>query len=469
MVLGLALASAACTSGEGALQDTESAETSVPVGADEDAEGRAADGGAPDEPPFEPSIGNEELSGRLTELGGKLAIGNGPELSVARPDGTGRVQLDGSEEQTAAQPTWTGDGTRLAWSSLSAERQVVLVESFDDEGMPTGRPENSDASGFPVFYLQWAAGGDRLAYIRNSTTAGRVEVGTAEPGRAVEARGVGAPFFVSWSPDGGRLAGHVDDETVQVHDAAAAQPGFDVVGDGFGGFTAPAWVDDRRLLTATGSALALFDPETGSAQTLVDLEGPVRFVLSPDRTKVAYQVLGGGGISAASLTSTTPPADGGDGTGAEEPDPFGLTVLDLESGDRTVLTVAPAASWEWSPDSDKLAWLTFSGAAATVEGRWRFHSLSGAPLGTDATVGFGPTRKVLQNYLPFFAQYAQSSSRWSPDSTAFAFAGSIGADRGIWIQLVDERVRPVRVYDGDYVNWGDGPPLPAVGDRASAA
>jgi TolB protein len=72
-------------------------------------------------------------------------------------------------------------------------------------------------------------------------------------------------------------------------------------------------------------------------------------------------------------------------------------------------------------------------------------------------------------YLPFFAQYTQSVTGWAPDSTAFAFAGGIDGVRGVWVQLLDEAVRPHRVALGDFVTWGPGEPLPAAGGGVSAA
>jgi TolB protein len=64
---------------------------------------------------------------------------------------------------------------------------------------------------------------------------------------------------------------------------------------------------------------------------------------------------------------------------------------------------------------------------------------------------------MLQDTFPFFPQYAQSISFWSPDSSAFAFAGLVDGDDGIWVQHLDEDA-PTMVSDGVWVAWSPARP-----------
>ncbi len=413
-------------------------------------------------PPFVPSIEGDELAERFANLPGSLAIGNGPEVGVVRPDGLSLEILDGSDEVFAAQPTWSRDGSSLAWSSVSAAQQVIHVQAFDDEGMRDGEPATSDVPGQPVFYLQWNQADDMLAYLRNADTLGLLEVGTAQPGSAARPEGEGTPFFLSWSPAPDRLLGHVGDATIEMLTVAGTEggptgPGFESVLTVDGGFNAPAWVDGERALIVSEGFLSYLNVNSAEIEPIERMDGPVTFVLSPDRTKVAYQILqGSGGVSVI-----------GQQTEAVQQPSAGLTVLDLQTGDRTVVTTEAALAWEWSPDSEKLAWMSSEPNVTRPEARWNFWSLTG-PLPTEVGFPFGLTRKYVQSYLPFFAQYTQSVTGWAPDSEAFAYAGVDGTDRGIWIQLIDEVVAPRLVTSGDFVTWGRGPTPPASGAAEAA-
>lgn len=468
--------SADSTSSEPA--DTDAAEDPGEQGAEENggtdpgastpsqtAPGETAPG--PESVPLQPSIDGDALAERFTNLPGRLAIGNGPELGVVRPDGLNLEILDGSETVFASQPTWSHDGAELAWSSVSAERQIIQVQAFDDEGMADGEAARSDAAGQPVFYLQWNEADDTLAYIRNAETLGLVEVGIAEPGSAVRPEGEGAPFFISWSPGPDRLLGHVNEAVIRMLTVAGTEgdpigPGFDDVMtvDG-GGFSAPAWVDGERALVVSEGFLSYLHVDLAETEPIERMGGPVRFVLSPDRTKVAYQILqGSGGV--AVIGHQTDPAQ------PVQQTEVGLTVLDLGTGDKVVVTTTEAAlAWEWSPDSDKLAWLASEPSTTRPQGRWNFWSMSGS-LPTEVGPPFGLTRKYIQSYLPFFGQYTQSVTGWAPDSNAFAYAGVVGNDRGIWVQLIDEVVAPQLVASGDFVTWGIGPSPPASGAAEAA-
>ncbi len=465
----------ACSSGSdeadeglGSERSDEAEETEADAEQASDPDGQsgtdADDPGVPDDqgddpldpdPPFEPSISGEELIQRLTDMPGRLAIGNGPELAIARADGRTVEVLDGSESVLASQPTWSHDGAQLAWGSVSADRQVVLVQSFDEQGGRVGDPVQSNVQGPPVFYMQWDADDDRLAYIRNSTSAGLVEVGLIEPGAPAEPVGEGAPFFISWSPAPDRILAHVNETSIDVFGLDAEPEDFAAVTAVDGGFSAPAWADEASGLIVSEGALSYLNVNTGVIEPIIPLAGPVRFVLSHDRTKVAYQVVGGsGGVSVI-----------GSPIQAER---TGLVVLDLETGEQTVLTAELALAWEWSPDSDKLAWLGAELNGGRPIGRWSFWSNSDAAA-TTRSAPFELTRKYGRNYLPFFAQYAQSVTGWSPDSQAFAFAGTADSRTGIWIQLIDEVVAPQLVAPGDFVTWGPGEPPPPTSGGASAA
>jgi TolB protein len=72
--------------------------------------------------------------------------------------------------------------------------------------------------------------------------------------------------------------------------------------------------------------------------------------------------------------------------------------------------------------------------------------------GSTSRIGhpFLPSPTFLRDYVPFYGQFAQSMTPWSPDGTSFAFPGLIGDRAGIWVQDVDSQ-EPEFVLDGGRV------------------
>ena len=56
--------------------------------------------------------------------------------------------------------------------------------------------------------------------------------------------------------------------------------------------------------------------------------------------------------------------------------------------------------------------------------------------------------------MPFFDQFAQSVTPWSPDSDRFVYPG-IGIDdaRGIFVQVAEPGVAPELIADGILAFW----------------
>ncbi|MEM9562249.1 MAG: hypothetical protein AAGA93_06520 [Actinomycetota bacterium] len=464
------LAASACSSPDDDASETPSSSSSSTTPADDpdgepDDEAGVDPGGtqapdADDVPDADDAEAEQAARALLGELGGQLALGSGPAVAVARPDG-GALQVIGVDGENGAQPTWSRDGTALVWSSTSPERQVVLVQSFDDDGRPDGDPAVSDTPGFPIFYLQWSADDTRLAYLRSAAQPGQVEFGLIDPGDPAEPVAQDTPFFLSWSPaaaESGVLA-HVAQNRVELHTPGAAEPR--IVLDQGSDYSAPAWVDGERALVVADEALALVSLVDGSVEQLVPMDVPVRFVVSPDGRRVAYRRLteSNQGPLTASLTI----ADSATSTDEDS----SLVVLDLETGESEVVGDDTATAWEWSPDGSRLAWLSVR-TSGRLLGSWNFWSADGQQPATDRTVEFALTRKYAEVYLPFFAQYTHSVTGWAPDSNAFAFPGLIGDERGVWVQLLDVEAEALQVSVGDFVTWGPGPTPDEEGGPSAA-
>lgn len=392
-----------------------------------------------------------EVADRLTGLGGRLAVGSANRLAIVQPDGSGLRWLEDDPEVVAAQPTWSRRGDRLAWSRTTAAGTELVFHTVS-----TGEILTSDLTGTSAFYLQWSSDDSTVAYLRNAPNGAGVELGVAEPGVQGSPLAATAPFFVSWAPTDATLVAHAGATRLVVLATGPANGSGDgsqppdlpaSIVDPTGSFSAPAWLDDRTVIAATPRGLARIDVDNGHAELLVELSDPVRFTLSPDRTKVAYQVP----AMEAGLRIAFDPV----------PALPGLIVLDLVTGAQTTVTEEFAFWWEWSPDGKRLAWLTGFSRQRT-EVRWSFWD---GEISV-ASLPYRMSDQIVGAYLPFFEQYVQSVTGWSPDGTAFAFAGEIvgsGAQPGnsVWVQLLDSddngddngEVAPIRVAEGDVVTW----------------
>ena len=381
-------------------------------------------------------LADPELVDLLGRLPGRLAVGDANRLLVTNPDGSDAQWLQDQADVLATQPTWSRAGDRLAFGRIGSESQQLVVHE-----VATAAEQVSDLEGSRVFYLQWSVADDVLAYLRDDPGGQGIEMGINVPGGEVVPVVAGQPLYLSWSPSSLMMAAHINDSQVVVLPDLLTDPELgtpSTVLNPSGLFTVPAWIDESTLLAATIDGLALVDVNTNRS-TLV-AEGPaVQFVLSPDRTKVAFTLPLG--------------VDGSPGVVQvqDEAGP-GLQVVELASGDITTVTSATPLAWEWSPDSSLLAWLDLGSAGPVPRASWRFWD------GTSSTssVAHRISGQVGKSYIPFFEQYAQSHHQWSPDSTAFAFAGQIGSvesPEAIWVQLVGADVPPVAVAIGDFVTW----------------
>ncbi len=420
LLSALLLAAAACTTDSSSEQgqETEAADRTTTTEQD-----------PPDDEAPEPPVDGlpPEVLQALVDLGGRLAVTRGNEVWVTGPAGDTPLLIDGGGDVVAGQPVWSTDGASLAWSSVGPAGPTVAVS----DGLAEEPPQSSPIEGTPAFYLQWSSVGDELAYLHSASDGSGVEAGVVVPGEAGVPFVVGAPLFVSWSPAADRIAAHIGGTDVWTYDRSGE--GERLFGP-TGIFAVPDWVDDDTLIVADPAGVRTFPFEPEDAP-VVPVEGAVRMVLSPDGLRLAYS---------ANL----------------EGDPEGvapLRVLELASGEEFVVSEDPVLAWEWSHNSERLAYLGAAEAgsissiqAGPTELRWFFWA---DDVLLNATVPFRPSAVVVNDYLPFFEQYALSHHRWSPDGSGFAFAGTVEGESGVWVQFVDALVESFRVTDGDSVTW----------------
>ena len=352
------------------------------------------------------------------------------------------VTSDAGPGRVYSQPTWSPDGSRLAFventaavGGIQAAAGSARVGLSAQQAAPGSVHIVSPASGdaaviatpFPPFYLYWSPDGTRLAFLGNDLTHSGQGFGFIDTATNVAKRAdLGQPYYFAWAPESDRLLVHAANSELYylaldgTKQPLPLQPG---------SFSAPSWVGDTQLFPVREGRrqiLRLFD-ETGSIRRdTIDFGSDVALGLSPDEEQVAYIEIAAGA------------------------NPFALGPLRVDSPTGATEIAELAAAFFWSRDGSRLLYLTPDASGGEFGLRWNTWDGS-TSLQFER---FTPTRTFVQQYLPFFGQYANSLAFMSPESDAFTFAGTIeGRGAGIWLQPVETDAPAELIGAGEFSTW----------------
>jgi Tol biopolymer transport system component len=263
----------------------------------------------------------------------------------------------------------------------------------------------------------------------------------------------GEPFYWSWAPNSQRLLIHASDASAGDR-LSFLHLGERVVEEGLSvqptAFHAPAWSPDgQQLLLAAEveegqNALIVTDSQGTEPQELDQLpDGLAAFGWSPDSKKVAY---------IASATAQTQSLLGP------------MTVIDLEEPDKPITTEEELVlAFFWAPNNRQIAYFVPLAAPAEEgqpegEGGGQVFLLGLYILDvengeSERIAVFRPTQEFV-SVLPFFDQYHQSITIWSPDSNNLvvpAFAGS--EIPSVWVVAASGQLDPRPLTEGVLAFW----------------
>jgi TolB protein len=344
-------------------------------------------------------------------------------LASIAPDGSAAVPLtsDAGPDVLVSQPVASPDGRNLAWVEVRANRPSVVTATR------AGERRDEIPLRIAPFYLQWDPTSTRIAYLGSVGIGigfGVIDSAMIDPLDIPV--GGGSPLYLSWSPDGTELLVHVGADTLgstdMVHDLRELR-------DAPGTFQAPAWLPDGRTLfdriERGNQQLVVADGDR--RRVLATFRGGVLFESSPDGTRVAYRI------------------DQKDGTQG------GVYVRNVDGGKPVVVTRHETTAFFWSPTSDALLLMTPTPDSTAAQPAHRWIVWDGRTRFVSQP--FLPSQTFFEQYAPFFDQYAQAVTPWSPDGRSFAFAGVTGGRTGIWVQQVEDGAAPQLVSDGEFVTW----------------
>ena len=375
----------------------------------------------------------------LEAIPGRIVV-NGPQVDsvyVLGPDPDPLV-LYQEPDGVAAQPTWSPDGGRVAWSQSAGAAPSVVVRSLADDG------ENEYPTPFAPFYIQWRPDGRALALL--GPTPGGTGLAVLDLDRGeVAFKNSALTFFLQWSPrDEDRMITHLDSARLEL----LRPSGNDVtpLSATPGGFLSAVWAEDGRSVAYVRSPeqagdgpsqqLALLDVESGEAAALAEGNGFFDFDFSPDGRRMAYSV--------RTLEGETQ-----------------MFLLDLENGGPSdsaepEKVAAPGTfAWQWSPDSRKILLLGLEGGLVSLQVYQKGEITSYQSI--------VPTDNFLRNYLLFWGQYRLSLDLWAPDSSAFVFTASDRGQDRVFLQRLDDEF-PVLLSPGSMAAFSPAADAPPAAD-----
>ncbi|MGI9602875.1 MAG: hypothetical protein ACR2QE_13400 [Acidimicrobiales bacterium] len=395
----LAVVAGACSSTQ--LPDIE--QSSPTTTSDEPAPTTTVGPSTPTSPATPPTLPVDDL-----DLPARLAtLGPAGELLVRSADGSWEQW---SEPDTlVSQFSWSPDGTQLTWTELTADGSSLIV----GDGQERTELDTTHAP----FYLLWTPAGDEVSHLGQAED--QIALTVSSDGASPVAVAEASSLYYSWSPEG-RLVTHEGGSDLNLIDAGEPE----LVAQTSAAFQAPVWLDENRVVAVVdlerGDALAIVDVDDKSVTPLFEIDGNITFTVSPDRTRLAYQIQADAGVDDRPVSDVPAQTD--------EPDPDDtpdVLVLDLETTELTLAFVGQALWLDWSPDSTSLAALI-----SAPELTWRLWDEN--ELTRTESVEISPV--MLQNFVPFFDQYSQSLTGWSPQSDQYAFAASLAGRTGVFVQ-----------------------------------
>jgi Tol biopolymer transport system component len=348
-------------------------------------------------------------------------IGSDDQVYIAEADGSGArllsqaiTGLSSADGWTFRWPTYSPDGRRLAFagyqSRAGALQSSAVLAGDTDHATAAALLESPELA--PI-YLYWSPDSRHLSALLQRRQTLELHLldaaGTESPRRLA----VGQPLYWSWSRDGTTLAVHIggdgqmnDDAWVGLVHTESGSAREERFSDSPGGFRAPAWSPsgEKLAFVALGGGASLLSIRDGSGGVVrvASSQTDIAFNWSPDGEWLAF----------ASASDDAPALYDG------------VEIIRPDGTERHRLTSEPQVGFFWAPDGKRLALLGVDSAARALA--WSTVQIDGQSRRALAT--FAPSTDFAFQ-LPFFDQFAQSTSVWSPDSRRIVYGSEGGAER----------------------------------------
>lgn len=349
-------------------------------------------------------------------------------------------------------PTWSRDGSQLAFMGISSDGEQteskLMVANMDDDSVNEVYTSESE---HPI-YLNWSPDNANVSFI-STNVSGQNMILQSVPALGGERTilDTGSPYYWSWAPDGKVMIVHAGGAAasspqhlafLNIDSAAVTEHGLESTP---ASFQAPAWSPDgNRIALARTSEeqneIIVTDAAGENPETVGTFTNKAAFAWSSDSTRLAY-IDGVQALDAGTIGS--------------------LHVYNFETSEEIVQDEDIIAFF-WSPGGEEIAYFilrqaqpegssqesTQSAPVFLVE----LHVLDVANGESHELFTYRPTQQFL-NVLPYFDQYHQSATIWSPDNNnlVLSFLGETGP--GIAVVAASGQLEPRLLAQGYLAFW----------------
>jgi len=359
-----------------------------------------------------------------------------------------------AEVTTYQLPAWSLDGNQLAFVGIqgtsedaTARIMVANIESDDVNEIFSSTTE------FP-FFLLWSPDDSNVSFLSTSATRQTLILQNVPAAGGGESTIIdtGSPYYWSWAPNGRVLITHsggAENSTTPEHLAFIRLQDSDIIESGLdltpAAFQAPAWSPDGSLIALTRSEdskneVILTDDTGKYLKTLGSFTLNTGLGWSSDSKKVAFI----------------------DGIQSMQAGVIGeLNVVDTET-EKTVSAGENVIAFFWSPDATRIAYFVpfvttpEQGSSQSQSEEQFFLQLNMLDVETGESkelFTYRPTQQFA-TMLPYFDQYHQSNTIWSPDNNnvVLSFLDSEG-NPGIAIVAASGQLEPRLLDEGYLAFW----------------
>lgn len=362
-------------------------------------------------------------------------------------------------------PAWSPDGQSIAVIGTEERRGGIFIA--DEPHQPySGVRSIYESQRQQPFYLYWSPDSRQITFAANHPREGiGLHIVPAGGGSSVSRLlDVGRPYFWAWGEDNQSLFVHSGGGDAKGRLAFMDRP-FEYVGENIaspGHFQTPGISPSGKYwafaaVNQMGTAEVIIEGSNTHRRIKIEHEGAA--ILSWSRTQDVLAVIS---------------------PSVETPHFYGmLRLINPDSGNIQTLTDDTVVAFFWSPNGKKIAYFTLThetesqdGAGQMLriqEGYARGRQLpeqnNPADVWLDLNVvdlrserselitPFRPNPIFLNQYLPFFDQYALSHRIWSPDSKSLVLPVLANGNELIAVVPIDGVTPPLPIAEGIMASW----------------